>query len=146
MNRLAYLCGQNRTILNKLSGHSSIWKSTICYKPIDTVCRYIQTTPRTQLATRSSLNFDATSLTKDVMVFKYENPTYFKVMNIFALVQFAFFTYCGQFALSSLRNAPVDKEQEDYGDLAWYQKINLGSSISRNGTAFICFLVGKEAK
>lgn len=37
------------------------------------------------------------SLAKDIIVFKYDNPRFFKMMNFFAISQFFFWGYLGRF-------------------------------------------------
>nr|CAI5865854.1 unnamed protein product [Callosobruchus analis] len=79
-----------------------------------------------------------TNVAKDVILFKNHNDKVFKVVNIFAIVQFAFWTYLSSFAYTSLRDAPVDKEKAT----AWYEKINLGENKYRNGLTIMSFLIG----
>ncbi|CAD7015348.1 unnamed protein product [Ceratitis capitata] len=89
----------------------------------------------------SSPAFDVnTNVTKDVILFKYENPRYYKVLNIFGLCQFAFWTYLSHFAFTTLIDAPVKGIPEE--ELKWYQKINLGENKYRNGITTFCFLIG----
>ncbi|XP_014086149.1 transmembrane protein 223 [Bactrocera oleae] len=90
---------------------------------------------------RSSPVFDVnTNVSKDVILFKYENPKYYNVLNIFGFCQFVFWTYLSHFAFTTLKDAPV---QEIPGEeLAWYQQINLGENKYRNGISTICFLIG----
>uniref|UniRef100_A0A1I8PCE4 Transmembrane protein 223 n=1 Tax=Stomoxys calcitrans TaxID=35570 RepID=A0A1I8PCE4_STOCA len=81
-----------------------------------------------------------TSVPKDVILYKYENPKFFRIINIFGICQFVFWTYLSHFALTSLRDAPV--EQREGEELAWYEKINLGENKYRNGISIISFAIG----
>ncbi|XP_058464278.1 transmembrane protein 223 [Malaya genurostris] len=81
-----------------------------------------------------------TNIAKDVILFKYENPRFFRVLNFFAISQFLFWGYLTHFAYTTLRDAPVP--QKDSDQLAWYEKINLGENKFRNGIAIMCFLIG----
>ncbi|XP_067634043.1 transmembrane protein 223 [Eurosta solidaginis] len=81
-----------------------------------------------------------TNVAKDVILFKYENPKYFNVLNIFALSQFVFWTYLSHYAFTSLKDAPV--QQIPGEELAWYDRINLGENKYRNGITTLCFLIG----
>ncbi|KAL0871692.1 hypothetical protein ABMA27_004208 [Loxostege sticticalis] len=82
-----------------------------------------------------------TNVVKDVVLFKYENPKFYMYMNIFAVVQYMFWSYLGIFAFSSLRDAPVDKTKID-DDTPWFRRINLGENKYRNGLGTIAVLVG----
>lgn len=83
-----------------------------------------------------------TNVTKDVILFKYENPKFYMYMNIFAVVQYMFWTYLGLFALQNLRDAPVD-ESKITEDTPWFRKINLGQNKYRNTLGAVAILIGK---
>uniref|UniRef100_A0A2M4AY38 Uncharacterized protein n=1 Tax=Anopheles triannulatus TaxID=58253 RepID=A0A2M4AY38_9DIPT len=82
-----------------------------------------------------------TRVPKDVMLFKYENPRFFKILNIFAVSQFLFWGYLCHFSYTTLRDAPVNQDamQEE---VPWYKKINLGENKYRNSIAIMCFFIG----
>lgn len=80
-----------------------------------------------------------TNVTKDVILFKYSNDRNFKIANIFAVCQFGFWTYLSLFAFSTLRDAPVEKPEEE---TVWWRKINLGENKYRNGLIVLSFSVG----
>ncbi|XP_023946838.2 transmembrane protein 223 [Bicyclus anynana] len=82
-----------------------------------------------------------TNVTKDVILFKYENPKFYKYMNIFAVVQYMFWTYLGLFALQNLRDVPVDKSTIT-ADTPWFRKINLGENKYRNTIGIISVAIG----
>ncbi|KAJ0178116.1 hypothetical protein K1T71_005939 [Dendrolimus kikuchii] len=82
-----------------------------------------------------------TNVIKDVILFKYENPKFYRYMNIFALVQYMFWTYLGIFAFSSLRDAPVDSSMITE-DTPWFRKINLGENKYRNTLGIVAIVVG----
>lgn len=84
-----------------------------------------------------------TNLTKDVILFKYENPKYFRYMNIFAYCQFLFWSYMSHFAYTELRDTPMDKLIANESDIAWWQKINLGDSKYRTAITIFCFGIGE---
>lgn len=81
-----------------------------------------------------------TNVTKDVILFKYENPRFYKILNIFGICQFVFWTYLSHFAFTTLRDAPV--EQKDGEELKWYERINLGDNKYRNGITAMSFIIG----
>lgn len=90
-------------------------------------------------SSNSKLGIDVnTNVTKDVILYKYDNERTFKLMNIFALCQFGFWTYLSNFAYTSLRDAPVDKVENP----AWWQKVNLGENKFRNTISILSFVVG----
>lgn len=82
-----------------------------------------------------------TAVAKDVVLFKYDNPKFYKIINIFALTQFVFWNYLSHFAFTTLKDAPVEQNPEE--ELAWYQKINLGENKYRNAITIFCFMIGK---
>lgn len=84
-----------------------------------------------------------TNVTKDVILYKYENPKFYMYMNLFAVVQYMFWSYLGLFAFSTLRDAPVDKSKITE-DTPWFRKINLGENKYRNTLGSVAFLVGKN--
>lgn len=83
-----------------------------------------------------------TNITKDVILYKYENPKYFRYMNAFAVVQYMFWMYLGTFAFTALKDAPVDRSKIT-DDTPWYRKINLGENKYRNTLGGVALLVGK---
>lgn len=82
-----------------------------------------------------------TNVIKDVILFKYENPKFYRYMNIFAVVQYMFWTYLGVFAFSTLRDAPVDKSAIT-DDTPWFRRINLGENKYRNTLGIVSLVVG----
>ncbi|KAM3966121.1 transmembrane protein 223 [Aphomia sociella] len=82
-----------------------------------------------------------TNVIKDVILFKYENPKFYMYMNVFAIVQYMFWSYLGIFAFSSLRDAPVDKSKITE-DTPWFRKINLGENKYKNGLGTIAVVIG----
>lgn len=87
---------------------------------------------------KSSLDVN-TNVVKDVILFKYDNPKFFKYLNIFALCQFGFWGYLSHFAFTGLRDAPVRTEE----DASWWWKINLGENKYKNTIAILFFLIGE---
>lgn len=91
---------------------------------------------------RSTRPFDTnTNVVKDVILFKYENPKFFKYMNIFGISQLLFWTYLAHFAFTTLKDAPVNTSSNT--EPAWYEKINLGENKYRNTITILSFLIGK---
>ncbi|KAH8389705.1 transmembrane protein 223 [Drosophila serrata] len=82
----------------------------------------------------------STSVSKDIILFKYENPRFYKMLNFFGVCQFVFWTYLSHFAFTTLKDAPVVENPGD--DLKWYQRINLGDNKYRNGITACSFLIG----
>lgn len=107
-------------------------------------CRYYihKNNVRLSSSATKSIHDVNTKVTKDVILFKYENPKYFMYMNIFAVVQYMFWTYLGVFALKNLRDAPVDPSSVDE-ETPWFRKINLGENKYKNTLGAVALLVGK---
>lgn len=81
-----------------------------------------------------------TKVVKDVILYRYDNPKFFRIVNIFALCQFGFWTYLSHFAFTTLKDAPVPKDADN---LPWWRKINLGENKYRNTLTVMSFLIGK---
>lgn len=84
-----------------------------------------------------------TNIVKDVILFKHENPRYYKTMNIFAISQFIFWSYLSVLSFTTLRDAPVEPPA-DGKTQPWYERINLGENKYRNGITITTFLIGKS--
>lgn len=141
MNRVFGLCGKNVTFSNifKSLGPTIATKPAILYKPIEASCRLFSQRLRT---TRAPLNIDGAQITKDVIIYKYENPKYFKFMNVFALAQFAMFSTYSQFSALSLRSTPAPETNESQ---PWYMKFNMGDASFKYGLSIVCFVLGMES-
>lgn len=94
-------------------------------------------------ASYAPLNIDTSNLAKDVIVFKHNNPKYFKIMNIFGIAQFFFWLICAEFTLSNLRNTPVNEGAPNFADLPFYLRVNLGENKYKYGLALGCFSFGE---
>lgn len=81
-----------------------------------------------------------TNVVKDVILYRYENPKFFRIVNIFALCQFGFWSYLSHFAFTTLKDAPVPKDADS---LPWWRRINLGENKYRNTLTVLSFLIGK---
>ncbi|KAF5292883.1 hypothetical protein FQR65_LT11135 [Abscondita terminalis] len=79
-----------------------------------------------------------TNVVKDVILYKYENPKFFKLLNVFAICQFGFWSYLSMFSFTTLRDAPVSNSE----DARWWEKINLGENKYKNTLAVLSFLIG----
>lgn len=79
-----------------------------------------------------------TKVVKDVILFKYDNPRFYKILNVFAICQFGFWGYLSYTAFTTLRDAPVPKDDT----LPWWRKVNLGENKYRNTLAFLSFAIG----
>eukprot|EP00099_Drosophila_melanogaster_P008176 NP_001260872.1 uncharacterized protein Dmel_CG12935, isoform B [Drosophila melanogaster] len=81
-----------------------------------------------------------TSVPKDIILFKYENPRFYQMLNFFGVCQFVFWTYLSHFAFTTLKDAPVVEKPGE--ELKWFQRINLGDNKYRNGITACSFLIG----
>lgn len=97
---------------------------------------------RKSYASYAPINIDARNLTKDVIVYKYNNPRFFKVMNIFAIVQFFFWLICSEFTLSTLRDTPINDNDPDISNKSIIYRVNLGENKYKYGIATATFFLG----
>lgn len=81
-----------------------------------------------------------TNVGKDVILFKYENPKFYKVLNTLSISHFIFFSYLCYYTLTSLKDAPDYYSKGD--NLVWYERINLGEDKYRHGISVCCGLIG----
>lgn len=99
-----------------------------------------QKVPTRSFCSRSAILDPNTNVAKDVILYKYENARLYKLISIFAVIQFGFWNYLSIFSYSTLRDAPV--EEKDPATLRFWEKINLGENKYRNSIAIICGLMG----
>lgn len=102
----------------------------------------IKNTSNRSLSTKT-LHDVNTNVIKDVILFKYENPKFYMYMNVFAIVQYVFWTYLGIFTFSTLKDAPVDKTKVTE-DTPWFRKINMGENKYRNTLGTLAVVIGKS--
>lgn len=124
----------------------NIFKQKFPKYPRHLICDAFYPASTRLMHTSKILHFTATqqptitaNLAKDIIVFKYENPKFFKYMNIFAYCQFLFWSYMSNYAYTELRDVPVNRESN-----SWWQNINLGDSKYRTGIAVCCFSIGNS--
>lgn len=79
-----------------------------------------------------------TNVVKDVILYKYENPRFFRILNIFAICQFGFWAYLSYFSFFYLRDVPADKSK----DSPWFRRINLGEPKYRYAIGISSFVIG----
>ncbi|XP_064601958.1 transmembrane protein 223-like [Liolophura sinensis] len=80
-------------------------------------------------------------ITKNVLVYSYDNSRFYKLLSYFGAVQFVFWLYLATFSYSSLRDVPIPGE-ESPEDVPWWRLVNLGKNKYKNGIALLCFSVG----
>lgn len=84
-----------------------------------------------------------------MIIFRYENPRFFKILNIFALTQLAFWSVLCSSSFSMLNTPVPEKKKEDVKeaeDLPFWRKINLGQDKYKYGMAAGTFLMGKNIR
>lgn len=111
----------NPNMINCIGGHSF----TLRHSLLKVFCKYVSSDVNTKVA-------------KDVVLFKYENPRFFRVLNTFAICQFSFWTYLSYTMATSLKNVPVPNDSS----LPWWKKINFGESKYKYGMSCGCLLIG----
>lgn len=89
---------------------------------------------KTEVSNKKTSNND-----KDKLLFYYENPRFFKVLNIFSFVQFLFWINMAEFTVKKMKDVKVP----DNENLPWWQKINFQDTTNRTLVGTFCFLLGK---
>jgi len=86
---------------------------------------------------------EATSVVKDVIIYKFESPRFYKYLNVFALTQYGFWMYISSSSMKMI-DVPVretNKNQEEE-DLPFWRKINLGADKYKYGLTAGAGLMG----
>jgi len=77
---------------------------------------------------------------EDTVLFKYENKRFFRMMNVFALSQFFFWSYLSHFTFTVMKDSPVPEEIKNDANIPWWRKMNFGQY--RNGLTIASFMIG----
>ncbi|KAK3859327.1 hypothetical protein Pcinc_034544 [Petrolisthes cinctipes] len=80
------------------------------------------------------------AVTKDTVLFRYDNARFFKLLNIFAISQFCFWSYLSNFAFVTMKNVKIPEEVKSDTKLVWWKKTNFGQF--RYGITIFSFLIG----
>lgn len=137
--------------LSKLAAHGFFFRSVasvarnvnFVYKPSQTAWHQWKV-QRFYSVYSAPLDLNLKQLTKDVIVYRYENPRFFKFLNICAFVQFFTFSMLAEFNFRELRNVPVDEKAEGFDELPIYKRNNLGTPTFRTVMAVLLFGIGKD--
>lgn len=154
MNRLLFNGGLaiSRPLVAKLPFHlpkpnlivkdpvNFISKPIACHFSTNYIKPFIQ---KQSYSSYAPINIDVSNLAKDIIIYKYDNPKYFKIMNVCGIVQFLFWLLCAEFTISNLRDVPVNKDDPNFEQLPFYAKMNLGENKYKTGMAMLWFMVGK---
>lgn len=97
-------------------------------------------------SSNAPINSTVQNLTKDVIIFKYDNPRFFKLMNIFGVVQFFFWVIFAESIMTTIKFVPVDRDSPNFKDLPLYMKINFGENKYKWGMTIFSFVVGELSK
>ncbi|XP_068222994.1 transmembrane protein 223 [Palaemon carinicauda] len=77
---------------------------------------------------------------KDTLLYRFDNAKSIKLINVFAISQFVFWSYLGHFAFTMMKDVPVPEEDKANPNLPWWRKMNFGKY--RYGITTGCFVVG----
>lgn len=126
----------------KAPAPSIVFKSMpLSYKPIQFTCTLYA---KRCYSTVAPININVTNLTKDVIVYKYNNSRHFRYLSIFSIAQFVFLTAMAEFTVNNLRNTPVDEKSEDFSERPFYEKQNLGADRFRYGLGGFLSFMGEQ--
>lgn len=90
---------------------------------------------------KTELSNKKNSDVKDKLLFYYENPRFFKFLNIFALVQFFFWIQMSEFTYSKMKDVNLAVDEK----LPWWRRINFEDKTTRVVVSTVCFLLGKSS-
>lgn len=84
---------------------------------------------------------------KDIIMYRYENARFFRMLNVFAIAQFGFWIMLS-FSSLTLVDVPVSKKTEEDKkkdeDLPFWRTINLGQDKYKYGLGIGSFLMGEN--
>lgn len=90
--------------------------------------------------TSSRLPFEINSdFSKDIVLFRFDNSTFYKLLGLFGMAQLFFWLYLAQFSYRNLKDVPTDANSTSK---PFWRKINLGQNKYRYGITFLCMSVG----
>lgn len=72
---------------------------------------------------------------KDIIIYKFESPRFFRNLNIFAIAQYGFWVFISYSSLQMI-DVPVPEQkstEENEEELPFWRKINLGSDKYKYG-------------
>jgi hypothetical protein len=105
--------------------------------------RPVRVIPARNLVIESAPRSPTAETAKDIIVYKYENPRFFKMMNFFTISQLFFWGYLAHWTFYGLKDAKVSEEQSKDEDVSWWRKLNLGENKYRNAFATLCLFIGE---
>nr|XP_018910273.1 PREDICTED: transmembrane protein 223 [Bemisia tabaci] len=99
---------------------------------------------RTRQSTRSFFESSGadinTNVSRDVVIFEYNNDRLFAIIKVFGISQIFVWGYLANTAYTCLKDAPVEKPP--HRELQWWEKVNLGENWVRNGITTLCVIMG----
>ncbi|GAA6232125.1 transmembrane protein 223-like [Lates japonicus] len=125
--------------------------SGLCsWRFIHTSRRY--TTHGSLSARRSLCTSVSTRPTRDITLFEHDATRFFRLLSVFCVGQFVFWTYLAHFAYTGLRNIGGSEKQTEKGKAEastttglagmWSFEMNLGSNTWRYGFTLGCLAIG----
>lgn len=95
-------------------------------------------------SSKAPINLNTAAIAKDLIVYKYENPRFYRIVNLFGFVQLFVLSYVSESLLHGLKNVPVDVEDQRLKNIPSYLRVNFGENSWRYGLATGIFLTGKR--
>ncbi|XP_054285543.1 transmembrane protein 223-like [Macrosteles quadrilineatus] len=118
-------------------------KSKLCIVSQNLKIRSVLTRPNSNLPKQAESkteppNIKTNNQEKDKILFYYENPRYYTIINAFAFVQFFFWLHLSEFSLN--KGEKLKMESNEFSP--WWKKIDLEDKKTRKIVASSCFLIG----
>lgn len=79
------------------------------------------------------------STEKDTLLFYNEQPTFYRVLNICAIIQFFFWVQMGQFTYSKMKEVDIPENE----NLPWWRRINFKDNRARIAVSATCYWLGR---
>lgn len=94
-------------------------------------------------STHAPININPSSIKSDVIIYKYDNPRFFKIINTFGIVQFFVLCYTSESLLHGLQRTKKDEEDDPKLEkIPSYLRKDFSENKWRYGLSFGTFLIG----
>lgn len=107
-------------------------------------CRKLCETKPSSLNKGSPIDAIPSPPAKDIIIYRFEKPKFYRNLSIFALGQYGFWMVIS-YSSTEMVDIPVSEmPQEEKDKLPWWKAKNLGSDKYKYGLGLGSFLMGKE--
>lgn len=137
INRSVYLSkifiGQSNLLIRKSRNLSSHQRSM-------SQSKLQQSKPRLDMKSRLEKIDNPHNIDKDLILFHSDQSKFFRLMNLFAITQFGFWSYMG-FTILDMNSVEISEETKNDKNLPWWRKYDF--AYYKTPMAVTTFIIGK---